>query len=316
MHDNIRRCASTIGIPRRRRHSPFRRRGCNTKASALIYNVVWSFARAMPNIITVNQRRLLMSTSAASKSAHLPKDTTEAEWEARVHLAAAYRLVARHGWDDLIYTHISAHVPGQEKHFLINTFGMLFNEVTASSLVKVDLQGNIVNDTPYKINPSGFTIHSAVHAARPDAGCVMHLHTTAGVAVSCQKQGLLPLNQTALLLYNHLSYHDYEGIALNLDERERLVKNLGDSNVMILRNHGTLTVGRTVAEAYVSMFFLERACQMQIAAQSGGAELIMLPQAMRDLVQKQAQAGFARPGDLEWPGLLRMLDREDPSYRT
>ena len=257
-----------------------------------------------------------MSTSAASKPAHLPKDTTEAEWEVRVHLAAAYRLVARHGWDDLIYTHISAHVPGPEKHFLINPFGMLFNEVTASSLVKVDLQGNIINDTPYKINPAGFTIHSAVHAARPDAGCVMHLHTTAGVAVSCQKQGLLPLNQTSLLLYNRLSYHDYEGIALNLDERERLVKNLGDDNVMILRNHGTLTAGRTIAEAYVSMFFLERACQMQIAAQSGGAELIMLPQAMRDLVQKQAQAGFARPGDLEWPGLLRMLDREDPSYRT
>lgn len=252
-----------------------------------------------------------MSTVVARKT----RDMTDAEWEARVDLAACYRLIARQGWDDLIYTHISAAVPGPKKHFLINPYGMLFSEITASSLVKVDLDGNIATDTPYQINPAGFTIHSAIHAARDDVECVLHLHTNAGVAVSAQKQGLLPVSQTALVLFNDLAYHDYEGIALDLDERERLVAHLGAKNVMILRNHGTLTCGHSVAAAYVRMFFLERACQMQIAAQAGGAELNLLPQSMCDRVSQQVGNGYSRIGELEWPPLLRLLDREDPSYK-
>jgi len=244
------------------------------------------------------------------------QDMTDAEWQARVDLAACYRLVARNGWDDLIYTHISAAVPGPQKHFLINPYGLMFGEITASSLVKVDIDGNIVSDTAYQINPAGYTIHSAVHAARDDVKCVVHLHTNAGVAVSSQKQGLLPLNQTALVVYSDLAYHDYEGIALDLDERERLVANLGDKNNLMLRNHGTLTVGHTVAAAYVRMFFLERACQMQIAAQSGGAELILLSKAMQERVHEQVTTGSAGVGERDWPALLRLLDREDPSYKN
>jgi ribulose-5-phosphate 4-epimerase/fuculose-1-phosphate aldolase len=242
---------------------------------------------------------------------------SEAEWRVRVDLAACYRLVARNGWDDLVYTHISAAVPGAERHFLINPYGMLFGEITASSLVKVDLDGNIVGDSPYKINPAGFTIHSAVHAARADVECVLHLHTTAGVAVSAQAEGLLPLSQTALMVHHALAYHDYEGIALDLDERERLVADLGTRNCMILRNHGTLTCGNTVAAAYARMFFLERACQMQIAAQAGGAALNLLSPAMCGRVATQVGKGYrTRMGELEWPALLRLLDREDPSYRS
>jgi len=244
------------------------------------------------------------------------QDMSDAEWQARVDLAACYRLVARNGWDDLIYTHISAAVPGPQKHFLINPYGMMFGEITASSLVKVDLEGNIVSETPYNINPAGFTIHSAVHAARHDVKCVLHLHTNAGVAVSSQKQGLLPLNQTSLIIYSDVAYHDYEGIALDLDERERLVANLGGKNNLILRNHGTLTVGHTVSAAYVRMFFLERACQMQIAAQSGGAELNLLSKAMQERVHRQVTTGSAGVGDRDWPALLRLLDREDPSYKN
>lgn len=244
------------------------------------------------------------------------QDMSDAEWQARLDLAACYRLVARSGWDDLIYTHISAAVPGPQKHFLINPYGMMFGEITASSLVKVDLDGHIVSETPYQINPAGFTIHSAVHAAREDVKCVLHLHTNAGVAVSSQKQGLLPLNQTALVVYSDLAYHDYEGIALDLDERERLVANLGSKNNLMLRNHGTLTVGHTVAAAYVRMFFLERACQMQIAAQAGGAELNLLSKAMQERVHKQVTTGSAGVGERDWPALLRLLDREDPSYKN
>jgi ribulose-5-phosphate 4-epimerase/fuculose-1-phosphate aldolase len=257
-----------------------------------------------------------MNAVVASKPTHRPKDMTDAEWEARVNLAACYRLVARNGWDDLIYTHISAAVPGPKKHFLINPYGMLFSEITASSLVKVDLDGKVVSDTPYEINPAGFTIHSAVHAARSDVTCVLHLHTTGGVAVSSQKQGLLPLTQTALVVYSDVAYHDYEGIALDLAERERLVAHLGQKNVLILRNHGTLTVGHTVPAAYVRMFYLERACQMQIAALAGGAELNLLPQSLCERVHDQVVNGPMRVGERDWPPLLRLLDREDSSYRN
>lgn len=240
---------------------------------------------------------------------------TQAERQARIDLAALYRLVALHGWDDLIFTHISMRVPGPEHHFLINPYGMMFDEITASSLVKVDLQGAIVEPTPYFINPAGFTIHSAIHAAREDAHCVIHLHTDQGVAVSAQTRGLLPISQTAMAVIGDLAYHDYEGIALDLDERDRLVADLGSKNLMLLRNHGTLTVGSSAAAAFLRMFFLERACRMQVMAQAGGA-LLECDEAMQSRVGEQAQMGFqAQFGEtLIWPGLLRKLDRQLPGY--
>src|SRR5262249_35056721 len=197
---------------------------------------------------------------------------SDAEWEQRVDLAACYRLVSLYHWDDLIFTHISARVPGPEHHFLLNPYGMLFEEVTASSLVKVDLAGNKVMDSPYFINPAGFTIHSAVHAARQDALCVMHLHPSHGIAVSAQKPGVLPLSQQSLFALASLAYHDYEGVALDEEERPRLVADLGNKIFMILRNHGLLTVGNTPADAFLAMFILQRACEIQVLAQSGASE--------------------------------------------
>jgi len=242
------------------------------------------------------------------------KDKVSAEeWQARVDLAALYRLVALHGWDDLIYTHISARIPGPEHHFLINPYGMLFEEITASSLVKIDLEGNILQDTPYFINPAGFTIHSAIHAAREDAKFVMHLHSDQGVAVAAQKDGLLPLSQHALIVLPRLAYHDYEGIALNLDERERLVADIGDKTLMLLRNHGTLSVGDTAAECWVGMFYLERACKQQVMALSAGRENVLFaPEASQAEVKQQVARGIG--GKLAWPGCLRRLDREMPGY--
>jgi ribulose-5-phosphate 4-epimerase/fuculose-1-phosphate aldolase len=236
------------------------------------------------------------------------------EWQARVECAALYRLVALHGWDDMIFTHISMRVPGPEHHFLINPYGLLFEEITASSLVKVDLEGNIVAPTSYFINPAGFTIHSAIHAAREDAKCVIHLHTDAGVGVSSQKEGLLPISQNALIVLPRLAYHDYEGIALNLDERERLVADLGDKQLFLLKNHGTLAVGENAADAFVAIFFLERACAQQVAALSAGKDKILVaPEAAQTEVRSQGSAtrGVAR---LAWPGLLRKLDRHLPGY--
>ena len=241
---------------------------------------------------------------------------SEEEWRVRVDLAACYRLVAAHGWDDLVFTHITARVPGPEHHFLINPYGMLFEEVTASSLVKVDLSGNKVVPSPYEINPAGFTIHSAVHAAREDAKCVIHLHTDAGVAVSAQKDGLLPISQNALFPLASLAYHAYEGVALREDEKARLVADLGARRFMILRNHGTLTVGRSVADAFLSMFVLERACRIQLLAQSGGAALLEVPRPILEGIVAQAeQVTRGLGGQLAWPGLLRKLDRIDPSFR-
>jgi len=241
---------------------------------------------------------------------------TEAEWQARVDLAAAYRLVALYGWDDLIFTHISARVPGPEHHFLLNAYGMMFDEVTASSLVKIDPSGNKVMESPYFINPAGFTIHSAVHAAREDALCVMHLHTDYGIAVSAQKDGLLPISQQSMFPLASLAYHDYEGLALNEEEKPRLVSDLGDKNYMILRNHGLLTIGETAAEAFLSMYILERACRIQILAQSGGIELHRVAEPIIDLTAKQMSAVTVGQGaELTWPGLLRKLDRIDPTYR-
>ena len=240
---------------------------------------------------------------------------TAEEWEVRVNLAACYRLIAMYGWDDLIFTHVSARVPGPDDHFLINAYGLMFEEMTASTLVKVDLDGQIVLDSPYPINPAGFTIHSAVHAARPDAGCVLHTHTRAGVAVSAQADGLLPLSQISLLPCASLAYHDYEGIALNEDEKPRLVADLGDCRFLILRNHGLLTVGESIPEAFLYMYALETACQTQIAAQSGGGELIHVPEAIVQGIRAQVDLVLKGSGaELAWPGLLRKLDRLDPTY--
>ena len=237
------------------------------------------------------------------------------EWKMRVDLAAAYRLVAHFGWDDLIFTHISARVPGPDHHFLINPYGLTFDEITASSLVKVDLEGKVIEPTPYFVNPAGFTIHSAVHAAREDAHCVLHLHTVAGVAVSAQKGGLLPLNQTAMLLGGELAYHDYEGIALNHDERPRLVADLGDKHAMILRNHGTLCVGSTVPAAFLTAYFLERSCATQVATLAGGVEINWAADYVQALVQQQASFGRGMIENLAWAPLLRKLDRIDPHYK-
>lgn len=236
----------------------------------------------------------------------------EAEARLRVDLAAAYRLCALFGWDDLVFTHISARIPGPEHHFLINPYGWMFEEITASSLVKVGLDGMTIGASDAMVNPAGFTIHSAVHEAREDAGCVLHLHTVAGTGVASQAEGLLPLNQTAMLLNGRIAYHDFEGVALDHDERPRLVADLGDRDVMILRNHGTLTVGRTVAEAFTAMYFLERACQMQIAAQAGAPRLPADP--VQAAVESQGKAlGFVADR-LVWPALLRRLDRINPGY--
>ena len=255
-----------------------------------------------------------MSTAVPQTSV---RDQVSAEeWQARVDLAAAYRLVAHYRWDDLIFTHISSRVPGPEHHFLLNPYGMMFDEVTASSLVKVDLQGNIVSQTRYAINPAGFTIHSAVHAAREDALCVMHLHTENGIAVSSQKDGLLPISQQSLFVLASLGYHEYEGLALDEDEKPRLVTDLGSNTYLILKNHGLLTVGKTAAEAFLSMFILERACRIQLLAQSGGAALHHISDPILDRVAAQLRVVTMGQGaGLAWPGLLRKLDRIDPSYK-
>lgn len=252
--------------------------------------------------------------SAAEEIKSVKDIVSAEEWQLRVDLAATYRLVAMYGWDDMIFTHISVRVPGPEHHFLINPYGMLFEEITASSLVKVDLEGNIVMDSPYFVNPAGFTIHSAVHMAREDAHCVLHLHTDDGVAVSAQDEGLMPLSQFALLVRPHLAYHGYEGVALNHDERERLVADLGDKNVMLLRNHGTLAVGESCGLAFIAIYFLERACATQVRALT--AKPHIPSQEALDTTKEQSQDLF-KPGVdmLAWPALLRKLDRLDPSYK-
>jgi ribulose-5-phosphate 4-epimerase/fuculose-1-phosphate aldolase len=238
-----------------------------------------------------------------------------AEQQARVDLAAAYRLAALNGWDDLVYTHISASVPGEHGHFLINPFGLGFDEVCASNLVKIDIAGNIVGASEHPVNATGFAIHAAVHAARADAVCVMHLHNTAGIAVSLQPEGLLPASQHALRFHRQLAYHEYEGLAFTPSEAERLVDHLGDKPAMLLRNHGTLTAGRTVAEAYVLMATLIKACEIQLQAQAGGMELVLPSTAVAARTAEQLLDGGAIEGVLEWPALLRKLDRIDRSFR-
>ena len=237
------------------------------------------------------------------------------EWQLRCDLAACYRLIALHGWDDLVFTHVSVRIPGPEHHFLINPYGMMFEEITASSLVKVDMDCRPVIATPHPVNPAGFVIHSCIHAAREDVVCVLHTHTTAGVAVSAQKDGLLPISQPATIALTSLAYHDYEGLAVNDDEKPRLQRDLGMNSAMILRNHGLLTVGPSVPSAFAAMYTLERACQAQIAAQSGGAELVRVPQEVLAGVARNVQIVRRGMGDsLVWPALLRRLERNNPGW--
>ena len=239
------------------------------------------------------------------------------EWKARIDLAACYRLIALKGMDDMHATHISARVPGEGHHFLINPYGLLFSQVTASNLVKIDIDGKIVEETNYTINPAGFVIHSAVHAARPDANCVIHTHTVAGIAIACLDEGLLPLSQKSMRFYQRIAYHDYEGKADDLDERSRLVRDLGPQNAMILRNHGLLACGQSVGRAYKTMYNLEKSCQIQLAIMSSGGKPIQLSEKVMQHAAKQFDRddipGGKRPDG--WPSLLAYLDQVDPGYK-
>jgi ribulose-5-phosphate 4-epimerase/fuculose-1-phosphate aldolase len=251
----------------------------------------------------------------------LEDQVSAAEWQTRLDLAAAYRLVALFRWDDLVFTHLTARIPDTE-HYLINPYGLMFDEITASSLVKIDIEGKVLHPSPYPINPAGFTIHSAVHAARHDVGAVMHTHTLNGIAVSAQRRGLLPISQHAIFVLSSLGYHDYEGVALRDDEKPRLVAALGRHSHLMLRNHGLLTVGKTVAAAFQAMYMLETCCAIQLRAQAGGTladgELLEVPPEVVATGREQARAATlnAAPGSLVWPGLLRRLDRLDASWRS
>jgi ribulose-5-phosphate 4-epimerase/fuculose-1-phosphate aldolase len=238
------------------------------------------------------------------------------EWRARVDLAACYRLVALHGMDDIVYTHISLRVPGSDDHFLINPFGTMFEEITASSLVRIDLDGKVISPKGAHVNEAGFTVHSAVHAARPDVHCVIHTHTRAGMALSSLRQGLLPLCQKSMLFQNRLAYHDFRGIAFDLAERESLVADLGQHKAMVLRNHGLLTCGRDCAEAFSLMYQLDLACQVQMDVLAANAAYDVPTEAIAKKAAQQLEAYPLTPAGLEWPGLLRKLDRLDSGFRN
>lgn len=253
---------------------------------------------------------------ALTPSGRLPTTpVSAAEAALRINLAAAYRLAARQGWDDLIYTHITARVPGEQDCFLINPFGLHFSEITASSLLKINLAGQIYGDAPGEVNAIGFRIHATVHAARHDAQCVMHLHNVNGIAVSAQKDGLLPISQHAMRFYEQIGYHDYEGLTLTERESERLLMNLKQYPALFLRNHGTLVCGRTVAEAYVLMDMLDKSCAIQLRAQAGGAALISPPAEVLSRTAQQLLGDDVPEGEREWPALLRLLDKTDSTYR-
>lgn len=261
-----------------------------------------------------------MAGMTALESVEIPSlegKVGDEEWAIRVDLAAAYRLVAHYGWDDLIFTHLSARIPGPEHHFLLNPYNLMFEEVTASSLVKVNMDGNPVEPTPFITNPAGFTIHSAIHMAREDAQAVMHLHTPAGQAVAAHAEGLLPLTQTAMLVRGDLAFHDYEGVAVDLSERERIVADLGGKNAMIFRNHGTLALGPSVGECFVRLYFLERACQAQIMALSAGDNINNPPQGSPEVAAQQGKVGIALAAKLlAWPALKRKAFRLDPGFAS
>ena len=245
------------------------------------------------------------------------KDAVSAEeWQLRCDLAACYRLVAAYGWSDLVFTHVSARIPGPDHHFLINPYGLMFDEITASSLVKVDQDCRKLSESPFPVNPAGFVIHSAIHAVREDAGCVLHTHSRAGVAVSAQKCGVLPISQQSTFVLGSLAYHDYEGVALRDDEKSRLQADLGEANYLMLRNHGLLTVGRTIPDAFLFMYVFENTCRIQIDAQSGGELVHVNPAILQGMAQVMKTATAGLGAGLAWPALLRKLERLDPSYRT
>jgi len=250
---------------------------------------------------------------------HIPslkEVVSEQEWQLRCDLAAAYRLVAAYGWSDLVFTHISARIPGPEHHFLINPYGLMFDEITASSLVRVDQDCKKLSDSPFPVNPAGFVIHSAIHAVREDAGCVLHTHSRAGVAVSAQKNGVLPISQQSTFVLGSLAYHAYEGVALRDEEKPRLQADLGTANYLMLRNHGLLTVGKTIADAFLNMYIFENTCRIQIDAQAGGELVMVDPNILQGIagVMKTATAG--QGANLAWPALLRKAERLDPGYKT
>lgn len=244
---------------------------------------------------------------------------SSAEWQTRLDLAAAYRLAHHFGWTDLIYNHITAKIPGTENEFLINPMGLMYDEVTASNLVKIDLDGNVLTQTPYRINRAGFVIHSAIHRARPDAKCVFHTHSRAGVAVACLKDGLLPLNQGGMQFHNRISYHAYEGFNVLADEQERLVASLGANNALILRNHGLVTVGATIGKAFQRIYFLEQSCQLMLDALSTGLPLEKLADTVAETTAARWDDGSSDASandDIEWAAMVRMMDRLQPGYRN
>ncbi len=264
----------------------------------------------------------MMTTQVMAALVEKPGSMEASEWEARVALAACYRMVAKLGMDDLIYNHISMRVPGHEEQFLLNPYGLLFDEITASSLVKIDIDGRKIDNTPYEINLAAFVIHAAIHKTGSDAACVLHTHSDASVAVSGQEEGLLPLSQFAMRFYNRQAFHDYEGVAIDMDEQARLVADLGTNKVMLMRNHGILTVGRTPGEAFMLLYYFERAARIQLAMQAAcasGVKLVMPPPEVCEKAARQfweMQGDILVPGEREWPALMRQLDRADPSYRS
>jgi ribulose-5-phosphate 4-epimerase/fuculose-1-phosphate aldolase len=256
-----------------------------------------------------------MDRANASSTPSIQSQVSPEEWQLRVDLAACYRLVALYGWSDLIFTHITARIPGPEHHFLINPYGLMFDEITASSLVKVDQQCNKLIDSPYPVNPAGFVIHSAVHEAREDAKCVLHTHTRAGVAVSAQKEGVLPISQQSTFVLASLAYHDYEGVAFREEEKPRLQSDLGRASFLMLRNHGLLVVGPTIADAFLSMYVFETTCQIQTSAQAGGALTQVNPAIVAGVAESMRVQTSGMGGAFAWPALLRKLDRVNPGYR-
>ncbi|MEH6389134.1 class II aldolase/adducin family protein [Pseudomonas profundi] len=255
-----------------------------------------------------------MNAIQSLQSLDVKSQVSAEEWQTRVDLAACYRLIAMYGWDDVVFTHVSAKIPGTE-HFLINPYGLMFEEITASSLVKIDLQGNKLMESPFEINPAGFTIHSAVHEVRHEAGCVLHTHTPEGVGVSCQKEGILPISQQALFVLCSLAYHEYEGVALNEEEKSRLQAHLGRANNLVLRNHGLLTCGRSISDAFLTMYTLQRCCEIQVAAQAGGSELTTISQTILDgAVESMRKVTRGAGSGIAWPALLRKIQRVNPGF--
>lgn len=264
----------------------------------------------------------MSATISSQKPFHAPREIEASEWDARIKLAACYRMVAKLGMDDLIYNHISLRIPGHDDQFLINPYGLLFDEITASSLVKINTKGDKLDDTPHAVNVAAFVIHGAIHKSSRDAACVLHTHSDASVAVSGQAKGLLPLSQFAMRFYNRQAFHEYEGVAIDLDEQERLVRDLGPHKILLMRNHGILTVGRTPGEAFMLLYYFERAARIQLqmqAAAAAGATLVMPPPEVCERAARQfweLRGDILVPGEREWPALMRQLDRTDPSYRN